>query len=198
MNMDLEMGTRGVDRTNTAQDAPGVNHIDAQTANPTQLSGQQVAPGDAETANPASPPDAQVADSNSEGVGLSLPRALENIKSGPTPWTLPSGPSRLLLRMGHRVRERKDENVEGRLKIGILHQYNVLWARSRLLRHYDKPNELVDDEVAGRIQGDLQTYCKAEIVTRSHRRLKFTRTSCTDALYLTKQMLSETTSSFRQ
>jgi hypothetical protein len=126
MNMDLEMGTRVVDRTNTAQDAPGVNH---------QLSGQQVAPGDAETASPALPPDTQVTGNDAEGVGLSLLRALESIKSGPTPWTLPSGPSGLLLSMGLRVRERKDENVEGRLKIGILHQYNVLWARSRLLRH---------------------------------------------------------------
>lgn len=142
MNPDLEMGTRSVDRANVAQDGPGFNAADAETANTAPLSGQQVPPGNAETTNTTPISGPQVAGNGPEGVGLSLPRVLESIKSLPRPWTLPTGPSirswkGLLWRMGAiDIMETKDESAEGRLKIGVLHQYNILWARSRLLRHY--------------------------------------------------------------
>lgn len=169
MNTDLEMGTRDVDRTSIAQDAPDFNPADAETANRTALSGQQVSPGDAETTNAISIPGPQVAGNDADGASLSLPRAFERIKSAPTRCLLPTDPSfsawkRTLWKMGFMVIvKREDEGAEGMLKIRILHQYNVLWARSRLLRHYHEPNDIVDDEFAAGTQRDLQTYCKDEV-----------------------------------
>lgn len=193
MNPDLEMGTRGVDRASIAQDAPGVNHVDGETASPrpTQLSGQQVPLSNSETGIQAPPPGSRVAGNNAERLAWDLPRALEGIKSVPAPCAFPNDPSfgswkGLLWKMGLiGIRERKDEGAEGRLKIRILHQYNVLWARSKLLRHYEERNDLVDDEVAGRIQRDLQAYCKAEFATRSRQRHELTRTRHADALQAT-------------
>lgn len=56
---------------------------------------------------------------------------------------------------------------DGVSKIETLHRYNVLWARSKLLRHFHQPRsvDLVSDEVAGEIYEDLQKYCK--LVSRS-------------------------------
>ncbi|KAK0747166.1 hypothetical protein B0T18DRAFT_166232 [Schizothecium vesticola] len=125
MNTDLEMGTRGVNRANIAQEAPTFSVLDAEAASSTQLSDQQIPPSDAETANPDSPSDPQVAGNDAEGVGLNLLRAFQGIKSVTTPWTLPGGPlicswRGFLWRMGFiGIRATQDENVEGRLKIGI-------------------------------------------------------------------------------
>lgn len=92
MNTDLEMGTRDVDRTSIAQDAPDFHPADAETANRTALSGQQVSPGDAETTNAISIPGPQVAGNDADGASLSLPRAFERIKSAPTRCLLPTDP----------------------------------------------------------------------------------------------------------
>lgn len=174
MNTDLEMGTRGMGPTSIAQDAPDFDPAaDAETANPTLLSVQQVPvlPGDAEDANTTSLPGPQVVGNGPERVGLSLPRAWESIRSLPLPWastgrlaSFISSCRGLFCKMGLIQAEyyRKDPSIEGKLKIRILHQYNVLWARSRLLRQYHEPNDIVDDEFAARTQRDLQTYCKDE------------------------------------
>jgi len=47
-----------------------------------------------------------------------------------------------------------------KLRIESLHRYNILWARSKLLRHYETDHDLLDDAVADRILNDLHAYCK--------------------------------------
>ncbi|KAK0740344.1 hypothetical protein B0T18DRAFT_417771 [Schizothecium vesticola] len=48
-----------------------------------------------------------------------------------------------------------------KLKIEFLHRYSILWTRSRLLRHYHEPKDLVDDGVADHIREDLHAYSNA-------------------------------------
>lgn len=71
--------------------------------------------------------------------------------------------------LGSRSKDVKDargtDAMEESSKIEFLQQYNVLWARAKLLRHYNEPKDLVDDEVADRLQSDLQRYCKAAVDT---------------------------------
>ncbi|KAK0747167.1 hypothetical protein B0T18DRAFT_166221 [Schizothecium vesticola] len=60
--------------------------------------------------------------------------------------------------------EKAGANVDdGVLKIEFLHRYNIVWARSRLLRHFNEPEnvDLVDDKVAGQISQDLHEYSNA-------------------------------------
>lgn len=68
-----------------------------------------------------------------------------------------------------RLRRSDVEADDGALKIEFLHRYNILWARSRLLGWFHKPQDvdLVDDEVAGEIYQDLCEYCKSAIFSQS-------------------------------
>ncbi|KAK4161613.1 hypothetical protein QBC43DRAFT_357478 [Cladorrhinum sp. PSN259] len=48
-----------------------------------------------------------------------------------------------------------------RLRIEFLHRYNILWARSKLFRHYESDHDLLEDVVAEQILNDLRAYSNA-------------------------------------
>ena len=61
---------------------------------------------------------------------------------------------------GNEDDEESNIHRDEKLNIEFLHRYSILWTRSRLLRHYHKPKDLVDDGVADQIRKDLHAYCE--------------------------------------